>query len=372
MHFQIQESAEFGESGLYFAENASSITIPRNEWIDDEKVIGIFGKQVPLSFYYLHLKFNDPDSKYYQILPKELNSPLMWSKESIEYQLLETSGMLVQVEQKRKSLEKYFNACFAELIDWFPSVTFNDFLFADQLVKSRSMELVDGNVVVVPWIDAANHSPSPNAAWKVTEEGMELFLIKEIDTKTQEVLISYGAEKGNQSLFFGYHFTLNNNPVKQLLFPVVAWEDENPTTITLKRNLLKTWGMTEKFEIIDDVLTPESVTVMLLSMSPKIDEFATRTNLSPEDLVNWLVSISLHEVTLLRGIYILQEQMANLLGGCKQELDDEIELTSNIKTLLNLRETNVRDINTFMPIVEQKIEKLAGLSVVQDFLSSQK
>ena len=477
---QVRKSKISTGNGLFFTKDILSISISQDEWITPDTVYAIFSKKVPISFYYLDLKFNHENSEYYKILPKEIDSALLWDKDSIEYLLLESSGMLIQIVQKKKSLEREFEKWFIFLVELFPSITFEEFVWAECLVKSRSMEVPsrlmmrgndfnqsklnsysgetinDSDTVVVPWIDVANHSHTPNAAWRVIpEKGMELYLadssnltlenlvitddsigncrnsdaldtpgfaqenqqldfpakhpgIEESETVEEtEILISYGLDKGNQTLFFAYNFTIKNNPVKQLLFPVLAWEDESIETITFKRNLLREWGMAEKFEILNDELTPESIVVMLLSMSPRIEEFlefqihpelddkllstSTSTSVtqagqdhlagpdvdinsalkSPKNLSDWLISIKMYEVTLLRGLYVLQEQLVHLLNGCQKELDEGIEMNPRIAMILNLRETNVRDISKFLPIIEQKIEKLAALTVVQNFLAQQ-
>ena len=66
--------------------------------------------------------------------------------------------------------------------------------------------------VMVPFLDLANHSNSPNASFQVdpVENCVNLIALKDIESGA-EVLIQYG-EKGNEELMFQYGFAIEDNP----------------------------------------------------------------------------------------------------------------------------------------------------------------
>ncbi|KAK9389693.1 hypothetical protein V1515DRAFT_283581 [Lipomyces mesembrius] len=94
-------------------------------------------------------------------------------------------------------------------------ISFEEYVRADWLVVSRVMELPIGDepgLGVVPLIDFANHSTSlhVNARYEITDDAVKLVSLPGQVAPEDEVLISYGPNKGTSEILFTYGFLIDS------------------------------------------------------------------------------------------------------------------------------------------------------------------
>lgn len=135
---------------------------------------------------------------YLNSLPRQSDSPTLWSRE--ERELLTGSSLWFPLQAKLRSLHAVFEDLPAPVKSAF---TFQDFQFADALFRSRSLD-VPGTPggVLVPFVDFVNHSEYPNCEWHAGEDGVSLVQTEPVDG---ELLISYG-DKSAAEMLYSYGF----------------------------------------------------------------------------------------------------------------------------------------------------------------------
>ncbi|KAK9328749.1 hypothetical protein V1520DRAFT_204197 [Lipomyces starkeyi] len=94
-------------------------------------------------------------------------------------------------------------------------ISFEEYVRADWLVASRVMELPIGDepgLGVVPLIDFANHSTPfhVNARYEITDDAVKLVSLPGQVAPEDEVLISYGPNKGTSEILFTYGFLIDS------------------------------------------------------------------------------------------------------------------------------------------------------------------
>ncbi|KAK9375464.1 uncharacterized protein V1513DRAFT_443043 [Lipomyces chichibuensis] len=94
-------------------------------------------------------------------------------------------------------------------------ISFEEYVRADWLVASRVMELPIGDELglgIVPLIDFANHSTPfhVNARYEITDDAVKLVSLPGQIAPEDEVLISYGPNKGTSEILFTYGFLIDS------------------------------------------------------------------------------------------------------------------------------------------------------------------
>ncbi|KAL2912058.1 hypothetical protein HK105_208487 [Polyrhizophydium stewartii] len=189
---------------------------------------------------WLRLQPSERWAPYMRLFPKRFLTPLLASDRELE--ALDATHVDDAVRAKRRSLEgdyarlaPVWSAMAAAAASEPP--TLEDFMWSNGAVWSRAMSAASAaeaapppqgktapaggwtdDLVIVPLIDFANHSPTPNAYWCLTERGMELRL-KEPLAEGDEIFISYG-DKPNEELLFTHGFIVPGNSNRVVVFKV--------------------------------------------------------------------------------------------------------------------------------------------------------
>eukprot|EP00667_Euglena_gracilis_P007508 EG_transcript_7586 len=98
-----------------------------------------------------------------------------------------------------------------EDLDWPP-----DYLYALALVRSRAVQAGDDRYALVPFLDMANHSDTPNAAWQFDGQTFRLTALQALPARA-EVTIQYHPAMDSRQRFIQYGFvTKGGNPHDRL------------------------------------------------------------------------------------------------------------------------------------------------------------
>jgi hypothetical protein len=151
-------------------------------------------------------------STYLKFLPKSTMLPVSWNES--EKALLHNchTSISVAVPAKVASLRGIYSEL-QNSSKWFQSISWDEYVLADCWVSSRS--ILDPNTdtpILVPILDMANHSPSRNAAWEVSENGMELRREPVEITDKEELTISYDLDRGTGERLYRYGFIEDMTP----------------------------------------------------------------------------------------------------------------------------------------------------------------
>ncbi|XP_031399660.1 fructose-bisphosphate aldolase-lysine N-methyltransferase, chloroplastic-like isoform X2 [Punica granatum] len=160
---------------------------------------------------------------YLDILPETTDSTIYWSEEELAElqgsQLLRTTlGVKQYIKSEFEKVEQEILLPHKQL---FPSsITFNDFLWAFGILRSRAFSRLRGqNLVLIPLADLINHSPSittEDYAYEIKGAGLFsrelLFSLRSpIPVKAgEQVLIQYDLNKSNAELALDYGFVESN------------------------------------------------------------------------------------------------------------------------------------------------------------------
>jgi hypothetical protein len=145
-------------------------------------------------------------STYIDNLPKSSLVPIAWN--SHELSLLSFSGISISraVHAKLRSLRAMYDILHGQP-GWFQSILWEDYLLAQCWVSSRTIEHPETNQpILVPILDMANHSPLRNAAWEVTENGIEVRREPVAIAADEELTISYDLDRGTGERLYRYGF----------------------------------------------------------------------------------------------------------------------------------------------------------------------
>lgn len=189
----------------------------------------------------VHLKIGvqSPFTDYVRALPKEVPLPTFYTEEQRE--MLIGTSLFDALEQKMASLEREFEQIRQETesIAWCRKawwddetgrLTFQNWLLADALYRSRALELPSIGDAMVPVLDMANHSADDryNARYEVTEDGRVLLLVREGKQLSggEEVTINYG-HGGASEMIFSYGFLEQHvQSAREMFLSLEAPEDD--------------------------------------------------------------------------------------------------------------------------------------------------
>jgi hypothetical protein len=338
---------------------------------------------------------------YVGYLPKTAEYPLMWDPQAIEFLLLEGTGLELAIEAKKSALENEFKRCM-NLWSLVGEVTFEEYLWAEHMVASRSMESpVDQSLFVCPFLDFCNHQVPPNAHWEPTDEGIELIIDTPLDADTQ-VFISYG-DKPNSELLFLHGFRLLDNPNQLVQFlppyfelqetqgrqdvdgPVAA--SETLGSIQDKRKLVSELGFDTVIQLHPPVgekkkiMSDKSLCTLFLCMLTAEQGFRKQngryylgeTMITADNFLDLCKQNKMHDVLMLQIWTILLDMVCQRMEFLSQELEDDIKgLNDRVKMVEYFRNEQFQILFAIQPVLESLRSSLVESPVVQEFLARNK
>jgi hypothetical protein len=145
-------------------------------------------------------------STYIDHLPEKSLLPITWNDS--ELLVLEQSSTSISsaVLAKLTSLRSIYKNL-RQVEGWFQAISLQDYLLAESWVSSRTIEHPHTNKpILVPILDMANHSPIRNAAWEVTDHGIEVRREPVDIAEGKEITISYDIDRGTGERLYRYGF----------------------------------------------------------------------------------------------------------------------------------------------------------------------
>lgn len=145
--------------------------------------------------------------------------PTFWSSD--EHYLLTGTTLLPAIDAKLRSLQREYEnlRTSTENIRWcakywwdFDSpvhLDFDDWRQVDAMYRSRALEYPGIGDAMVPCIDMANHAAGrqTDALYEADDHGNAILLLRDIEMKKgEEVMITYGDDKGACEMIFSYGF----------------------------------------------------------------------------------------------------------------------------------------------------------------------
>jgi hypothetical protein len=338
---------------------------------------------------------------YCSYLPKTADYPVCWDPQAIEFLLLEGTGLDIAIDAKKRALENEFK----RFQDWWAlagSVTFEDYLWAEHMVSSRSMESpIDQSLFVCPFIDFCNHQIPPNAHWEPMDMGIALIIDTPLNANDQ-IFISYG-EKPNSELLFLHGFCLNSNPIQLVQFMPPYFElqqnegrqdVDSPVcspdafgSIQDKRKLVSELGFDtiiqihrpigEKQRILDD----RSLCTLFLCMLTAEQGLSKRGGnyyladilINSGNFLELCKQNKMHDVLLLQIWTILLDMVVQRMETLSQELEDDLKgINKNVEMVEFFRTEQCQIIADIIPVLESLQSPLLASPVVQEFLAKNK
>ena len=145
-------------------------------------------------------------STYIDHLPKSTLLPITWSEREVEFLSWAGTSISRAVPAKLAFLKSVY-ARLQQIQGWFNSISWDDYTLAESWVSSRTIEDPRTNTpLLVPILDLANHARVRNAAWEVTDEGIELQREPVDIPAGGEITISYDLDRGTGERLYRYGF----------------------------------------------------------------------------------------------------------------------------------------------------------------------
>jgi hypothetical protein len=158
-------------------------------------------------------------SIYIDHLPKSSLLPMTWNKNEINFLIQSSTSISRAVPAKLAFLKSIYETLKVSS-EWFQSITWNDYILAESWVSSRTVECPRTSTpLLIPILDMANHSTSRNAAWEVTDGGIELRREPVDIAAGEELTISYDLDRGTGERLYRYGFLEEaylNVPTKEI------------------------------------------------------------------------------------------------------------------------------------------------------------
>ena len=181
-----------------------------------------------------------PWTEYVRFLPTDFTLPTFWT--DAERELLEGTSLAAALEFKMGAIQREFDNLRSSTADldcckvWWDRdigrLTIYDYLQVDALYRSRAMELPGTGLALVPCIDMANHGSGEeiNALYETDANGSAVLILANDKTpqKKEELLISYGEEKGACEMLFSYGFMDIQMKDARTLFLELGIPDDDP------------------------------------------------------------------------------------------------------------------------------------------------
>ncbi|KAJ3253878.1 hypothetical protein HK103_007678 [Boothiomyces macroporosus] len=325
--------------------------------------------------YLTHLIYNP--TPYSALLPREIKSPLGWDTQSVEFQLLASTGLDLAIKGKKAVLQEEYNVLEFRMGE-------EIYTLVEYLYLSRSMSLVENEedkkkqedwIGIIPVLDFCNHSFTPNANWEIKKDTVDLILLEDVDG---EVFINYGPKPNNELLFI-HGFILEDNECKLSSYaPLVEYPDDE-VTIWEKGSIMteRGWGTRLQIGHYDpshqDNLLPDVPVEIQVLLSGILDmrslQILSLCALRKEDGLhkrgdkiyfkdkeeNFKGRPVPYEKTKL--IRFINGFFIHFLEELDQELEDSIEQTPNVKAVLYLRSQLVELLNFNVLILHEMFIK---------------
>jgi hypothetical protein len=237
----------------------------------------------------------------------------------------------------------------------------------------------DGDKVMLPMFDFANHTQEPNMRWKLTHKGVELVALEDIDAH-QQLFISYG-DKPNQELIFLHGFTIKDNPVaSRINLSILPMLNDDASPIQ-KINCLKSMGLkpmlvlserTENTNILYQVgWSQESVTaVHLVALEDEVhfesgDLYMGDDKVdTAEELTTKVKKLAHYPLIQLRTIVLLLDGLEYLYSENKKYR------TGNSSCYDDYRDEEAARLEETIESMSMERDKLMEHPVVIDFINS--
>ncbi|KAJ3404626.1 hypothetical protein HDU80_002565 [Chytriomyces hyalinus] len=301
---------------------------------------------------------------YMRVLPSldSINTPVMYKEGSLELRLLSGTGVDASRAAKLNKLQREYNELkhafsfldpqgkeLAEKNADLSFVSFDRFLWADAVFWSRVISFKsahesnhsNSDLHMVPLIDFANHSETPEMHWRVdpSDTSISLFATRDVQSAT-ELHISYG-EKPNSELLFIHGFTVRDNVHDCVVFQAPVVEafgegDEDAFVAQVKMHAMQLLGVAPLVRLkrgVDQegvakdgflgrlmletcgILDEDSLLVMMVSVLD-LSDFASlleSEELQREDVLEMFSGYSLLDVLLLRVWTVLLDLVESRL-----------------------------------------------------------
>jgi hypothetical protein len=180
---------------------------------------------------------SNPWTEYLQFLPQTVPVPTLWTED--ERLLLRGTSLEAALNAKLSALDAEFGLIQEKSSD-FPAwnellwegqgaISFADWIRLDALYRSRCLELPRSGEAMVPCLDMANHSATPNAYYDENRQD-EVVLLPRPGVRLSpgdEVTISYGETKSAAEMLFSYGFIdLDATTGEGLVLPLNPFPDD--------------------------------------------------------------------------------------------------------------------------------------------------
>ncbi|KAI8614635.1 hypothetical protein BC830DRAFT_1126519 [Chytriomyces sp. MP71] len=368
---------------------------------------------------------NDEEwAEYVRVLPspRDLHTPAFYEDHSIELAALSGTGVDAARAAKLKKLHREYQLLLPALRHLDPlateedalddhhqlaSIPFERFLWADAVFWSRvisfksAIESGGGAAVVnrpdlhmVPLIDFANHSQSPECHWKLEMNASNsavasINLVVSADAPdippNRELHISYG-DKPNAELLFIHGFTLANNPHDSIVFQAPILElsgdtEEDALAFKAKLQLISSLGLTPSITLklptsapesrsnpttgpllgaLNHILDADSLLIMLISVLylPDFMDILHSEDLTAPALWTALAAHETWDILLLRAwtilLQLVQERLDDLTAS-EPSLDaaatDSVASQQRLRFVRVLREGHEEILGTAVEIL---------------------
>ncbi|MCJ1285638.1 hypothetical protein MMC26_004979 [Xylographa opegraphella] len=177
---------------------------------------------------------------YIRFLPTNFSMPTFWTDE--ERKLLRGTSLAPALRNKLKAIDREFahlrtateslECCKAWWDADFGYLTIQDYLRVDALYRSRAMDLPGTGLALVPCIDMANHGSgdATNALYETNAHGNAILVLAtgKAPKAGEELLITYGDDKGACEMVFSYGFIDPNLEDARSLFLGIEIPDDDP------------------------------------------------------------------------------------------------------------------------------------------------
>ncbi|KAJ3367611.1 hypothetical protein HDU91_001279 [Kappamyces sp. JEL0680] len=304
----------------------------------------------------------DPSSPYLHRLPQQVDSVLGWDQNDVPFQVLASTGYGAVVQARLEAHQADFQTYLPVLSHLFPACTFSDYLWAHHCMLSRAMDVgvPVSQWVIVPIIDFANHSFTPNARWEVVQDdsGTHMVLVANHDIAcNDQVFITYGNKLTNWQLLFEHGFCVDTNPNLVIVFPPPLQSllpDQDTQALVEKRMDLLSHFPREARNTISapvgdetDLLNPTrgvlSDCYLATILACVVADLAGLPDaVSPRSFLAWISARADYDLVSLQAYAVLQDALADYIATVSQTLDDSIAMSPQLEVVEMFRKSEQR------------------------------
>jgi hypothetical protein len=302
-------------------------------------------------------------------LPEKISLPTTWSPCARKF--LDNTSLAKPVAGKLATLEREWSMISVVMGGVNGTAGFNDWVYADAVVRSRALGMPDGESALVPVLDFANHAVPANARYEVVAETNDVVLwpisADEGLHEGQQVTIGYSnGEKSAAEMVFSYGFLPDGIEEAGRVVLDFRWASDD----ILGRAKIAAWGGKPPVVVLEQdgewsggfvwlaVVNEEDGLEFRVLRTVDGEEkfevvFAGEAVNVGENLVEILQRGPLWEVFQLRAVVMVKETvLENLrLPQIEAEGDEKEDDKDAIETALRLRELEIT-------LLEKALDKL--------------